>query len=82
MHRTGATIVIKCITWPHEVVDPVAVKPAAYEELSMASFIQGYLIVMRGETVIKDKMAIQLEELMSDSDLNSRKKIKAFHGVC
>ena len=36
----------------------------------MASFIQGCLIVMRGEEgASTDKMAIQLEELMSDSDL-------------
>ena len=29
----GATMVLKCITWPHEVVYSAASQPAAYEEL-------------------------------------------------
>lgn len=46
MHHTEATVVIKCITWPHEVMYYVAGKPAAYEDLLMDAFVQGYLIVV------------------------------------
>ena len=74
-------MVVKYITWLHEVVYSVARKPAAYE-LSMASFVQGYLIVMRGEEgTTKDKMAIHSEELMSDSGLYGWEKVRAYHGV-
>ena len=69
MQCTGARIVVKCITWPHEVVYSAAGKPSAYEELSIALLVQGYLIVMEGEEGSnKYKMATHLEELMSDSE--------------
>ena len=43
-------------------------KLAAYKELSVSAFMQGYLIVMHSEdTEAKDKMAQHLDELMSDA---------------
>lgn len=46
MNCMGATLVIKRITWPHEVVYSLAGKLVAYENLSVSAFLQGYLIVM------------------------------------
>ena len=70
MQHTGGFMVVKIIMWPHEVIYPVATKPTAFEELSIPLFMQGYLIVMKGdEEAIRAKMATPLEELMNDSEL-------------
>ena len=61
MHHMRATIVIKRITWPHGVMYSAAIKPAVYGNLSMAWFVQGYLIVRQGEEGdTKDKMEVHL----------------------
>ena len=46
LDRTGATMVVKNITWPHEVVYCSAEKTAAYQELLVPTFVQGYLVVL------------------------------------
>ena len=46
LHRTGATMVLNKVTWPHEVVYTSAGKPATYQHISIPLFIHGYLIVM------------------------------------
>ena len=75
-------MVIKCITLPHKVMYSAAGKTVAYEDLSMASFVQGYLIVIRGEEGhTKDKMAVQLEELMSDCNLCGWERVRPYHSV-
>ena len=75
-------MVIKRITWPHGVVYTVAEKPAAYEELSIPHFVQGYLIVMSGEKeTVSAKMASILEDLMGDVELYGWERIRAYHGV-
>ena len=57
MVRTGATIVIRRITWPHEVQYTSAGKPAAYDDLSVLSFVQGYIITMNSQdSAIREKM--------------------------
>ena len=45
MDQIGATMVLKCINWSHEASD----KPAAYDELTVAAFLHGYLIVVNLE---------------------------------
>ena len=39
-------MVVHSITWPHEVVYSSVGKPAVYQELSVPTFMQGYLVVM------------------------------------
>ena len=57
-------------------------KPVAYEELLIPLFVQGYLIVMRGEKeAVRAKMASHLEELMGESTLYSCERVRAYHGV-
>ena len=71
-------MVVKRITWPYEVIYmySVAGKPAIYEELSLPLFVQGYLIVMKGEErAIRAKMATHLEELMEDAELYSWERV-------
>ena len=56
--------------WPHEIVYSVDGKHAGYEDLTIPMFVQGYLLIMKGEgEPIKDKMATHLEELMCDAQL-------------
>ena len=76
------SMVVKRVTWPHEVVYSAAGKPAAYEDLSIPLFIKGYRIVMKGEEgAIKDKMATHLEELMADTELYGWQRVRAYHRV-
>ena len=52
---------VKTVTWPHWLVYSVAEKPAAYEDLAIPFFVQGYLIVIKSEEqAIKEKMATHL----------------------
>ena len=47
------TMVVKNITWPHEMVYSSAGKPTAYQELSVYTFVQGYLVVMCAHDIKK-----------------------------
>ena len=47
--RTADSTISKRATWPHEMVYIVAGKPTFYDEISLVLFINGYLIVMKGE---------------------------------
>ena len=77
MHCTRASIVVRRITWLHEVVYSVGLKPAANEHLSIPMFVHGYLIVMKGEEgAIKEKMATHLEALISDAELYSWERVR------
>ena len=44
--RTADTTVLKQILWPHELVYDPSGKPAAYDELPLPLFIQGYLTIL------------------------------------
>ena len=82
MHRLGAIVVVKRITWQHGVVHFAARKLAGYEDLSIPMFVQGYLIIMKDEEeAIKDKMATHLEELICNAQLYGWEGVRAFHGV-
>ena len=47
--RTRASTVLHKVTWPHEVVYTSEGMPAAYKDLSISLFAQGYLIVIDTE---------------------------------
>ena len=58
LDKTGVTMVVHNITWPHEVVYSSSGKLAVYQELSVPTFVQGYLLVMSGlNTKTRDIMA-------------------------
>ena len=79
LDRTGVTMVVHKITWPHEVVYYTLGKPAVYQELSVPTFMQGYLIVMSGQDIkTRDIMAHHLQDLMLDSDPYGWEKVRAF----
>ena len=79
MVRTGATIICKCITWPHEVL---YTPTATYRNMTEAYFVQGYIVVMSAEdNSTRSKMLQHLDELICDVDLYSWKCIHAYHGV-
>ena len=44
LHWTWATTVLNKVTWPHEVVYTLAGKLAAYQDIAISLFIQGYLL--------------------------------------
>ena len=54
----------------------------SYKELSIPLFIQGYLIVMKGEKgAVRAKMASHLADLMGDVELYGWERATAYHGV-
>ena len=60
----------------------MAGKPAAYEDLSVPLFAQGYLIVIKGEKeTVKAKMAAHLADLMGDAERYGWERVRAYHGV-
>ena len=75
-------MVVRRVTWPHEVVYTMAWKPAAYQDMSLALFVQGYMIIMKDEEwAIKERMPTHLDDFMSNAELYSWECTKAFHGV-
>ena len=49
MHQTEANRVLTKVTWPHKTVYTSAGKTAAYQDISIPLFVQGYLIIMDSE---------------------------------
>ena len=73
MQRTGASMVIHKVTWPHEVV---------YQELTIPLFVQGFLIIMEFEEgPVKKLVSTNLRDLMSDAQWYRWDKVRTFHGV-
>ena len=63
-------MVVKCITWSHEVQYTTAGKPVAYEDFTVSSFVQGHLIIMKSEdSATREKMTQHLTECIGDIDL-------------
>ena len=61
----------KIITWPHEVIYGADGRTATYKELTVSSFVMGYLIVLKDVQAgkVKDHMVLCLDELMEDTDI-------------
>ena len=73
---TANSLVTKCVTWQHEVLWAADGKPAVYDKVSVAIYLQGYLVVMEDEKEsIRTKMSTQFKDLMSDSQLYRWEKI-------
>ena len=82
MDRTGATMVVRQLPWPHKLVYTVVRKSEAYQDISIPLFVQGYLVIMEGEEgAIRQRMASHLEELMSDAELYGWECTRTFHGI-
>ena len=70
MDWTGATTVLRKMTWLHEVMCTTVWKLASYQDTSITQFVHGYLLLMEGEEMaIKERMASLLKDLMSDAEL-------------
>ena len=54
-----------------------------YKELTVSSFVSGYLIVLKHVQVseVKDRMILHLEELMEDTDSYGWEKMMVFHAA-
>ena len=77
----GATSVERRINWLHEVLYGADRQPAAYKDMSVVTFVRGYVIVMTNEsdTKVNVQMLLHLEELMENPDLYGWGKVQAFH---
>lgn len=65
-----------------KVVYTVAGKPAAYQDISIPLFVEGYLVIMKGEEgAIRQRMASHLKELMSDAEVYGWEHTRTFHSV-
>ena len=80
--RTADTTVRKQILWPQELVYDPSGKPAAYDELPLPLFIQGYLAILQTEKPQKrDIMLKHLSDLMADAAIYGWESVRAFHAV-
>ena len=68
--RTANTMVVKWITWLHELFYGVDGKHAMHKELTLPLFLGGYLSVLDTvKTEQKGMMLKNLKELMADTEL-------------
>ena len=75
-------MVLKRTTWPHEVEYTSTGKPTAYEDMSVASCVLGYITIMSAEdNSIRGKMLQHLEELMGDVGLYGWEHVHAYHVI-
>ena len=82
MNHTGASTVVRKVTWLHEVVYTLEGKPAAYQDISVPLFVPGYLITMDSQdTTTKHRMVEHLQDLMSDAEMYGWDRTKAFNGL-
>ena len=80
--ETGATTVLNKMAWPHELVYTLAGKPAAYQNISIPLFGQGYLITMDSEEgPVRQKMAAHVQELISYAEMYGCYQVRTFHCV-
>ena len=57
-------MVVQKMTWPHEVVYFVDVEHAEFEDLTIPKFVQGYLIIMKGEGGAITTLKVHLQKTM------------------
>ena len=79
---TTNSIVIRRVTWPHDLVYTSTGQPAVYEELSVTLFVSRYLAGM--ETVkaaLEPIMAKHLKELMADADVYGWAQVSTYRAV-
>ena len=80
--RTADNMVMKQITWSHELIYIPATLPAEYEALSPMLFVNGYLevLAMVNED-IKGLMLYHLQELMADEEAYRWPMVLAYHAA-
>ena len=72
-------MVLKRVTWPHELVYATDGQPATYEELSLLLFITGYLALMEPEKpALQLVMAKYLKDLMANMGVYGHHKVIHF----
>ena len=81
--RTRDTHVVIRIKWPHEVVRSALSKAPVYEELSLASFTNGYLGIVAEEkgSAVGEVMLTHLRALLQDVDMYGWRVVRDFHAA-
>ena len=68
--RTADAMVLKQVTWPHELMYMASGQPAVYENLTIALFVSSYLAVIETiKSAVKPLMAKHLKELKWDAEV-------------
>ena len=81
VHTTDTTV-LKQIVWPHKLVYDLSGRPAAYDDLPLLLFIQGYLAILQAENLQKkDTMLKHFSGLMADAAIYGWESMRAFHAV-
>ena len=76
-------MVLKKVTWPHELMCMATGQPAMYEDMSVNIFVSGYLEFMEMvKPSIKPFMAKHLKEFMVDAEVYGNAPVRAYHTVC
>ena len=71
-------MLMRRVTCPHEIGNLLPIRIYMF----WALFVQGYMIIGMGEErAIKERMATNLEDLMSDAELYGWEGTRAFHTV-
>ena len=75
-------MVIKKVTWPHEVVYAAICQPSVYGELSVTLFVTRYLAVMESvKPALTPIMTEHPKELMADVKVYGWSRVRAYHAV-
>ena len=80
--QTADSLVTTTITWPHEVVYNCQGELAVYDDMSIALFVNGYLIILGEEcNEVKGFMLAHLQEAMEDADVYGWKCVRICHAA-
>ena len=73
---------VRSVMWPHEVVYSPTAQPIVYENISSMAFMDGYITVMSGESLlIKNLMLTHLQELIEDGECCRCLAVRAYHAT-
>ena len=79
---TADCTVFKKVTWPHEVMFTPKGRPAVYKELSVMTFVRGYLILMDSQPQnIKALMDSHLTDLMENGEAYGWPVVRDVHST-
>ena len=68
--RTVDSTIIKCITWPYELVYTSGGEPVTYDYISMSQFVTGYLCVLDMVKPGEKQCTLKhLKEMMVDASM-------------
>ena len=78
--RTTDNVVVKTLTWPHEVLYMPSAQPIVYESISTMAFVDGYITVMAKELPrISAIMLMHLQELIEDGGRYGWPAVRVYH---